>query len=877
MDGMFFRFTAAGALGALALGIAGCATTGVVVAPVMITTRDITGAVVTLPTVVTRTDGNGSCLYKLEFAPPDDNVRFIAEIGGNRGPAQRIDSCLALPPAFNATSTSNVAWFEEQTTYYWAKKARDYAKAALWVTPPGWTGPSPKLANAQVDISVLKHNDDATGFGTACFPRDPGGCMRFWPGTPPKIFIQAGFAGENLVGHEFGHYAAGFVFGHMDIGSDGFDITSCAHRSFQEAIAETFVQLLEHHEITSAGPFTVSSTITNYNSKWRNECTDSEYPMALPLWEAFTQSVWGSGKDVNGNALVVPWPNAAAANTAMINAFTFALATTKGLRHYLIAQSAVEHVEKNQPANIAAMVRAIFASHDLLAADVGKACIENAECASKRCDRGDGTSKTSLCVPAAASGTTGSLCTNDNQCSSSHCVGLVVDRENQWIPGRCAAKVPMGQACASNSQCTTNYCDRGDNTSHTGLCLKGDGTATQGEACSNDNQCISRNCAGLTTDAAGNWVAGRCAARSALGRFCQKDSDCDSNDCDVGPGSAGSNLCTAVNGFGQTNDLCTQNQQCSSGLCALLETGANGLPIPGRCGITGGTIGSSCTGNSQCSSGYCDAGNNTSHTSLCLPAGGSGSIGTLCSHDNQCQSSICGGLSRNQAGQWVPGRCAVAGPLGTACSNNRQCASNYCDAGLGTSRTSECMPAGGAGAVGQMCSHDNQCASSNCSGLTQNAAGEWIPGACAAKLGLGEHCSANYLCASGYCDAGDGTSKTSKCMPPAGAGTNGQLCSNDNQCSSGNCPGLRQDTYYNWIPGNCAAKFPLNTSCNANSQCASNYCDAGNGTSHSSKCMPAGRTGVSGNACTHNNQCASNVCNGLMPKADGSWSPGICQ
>jgi hypothetical protein len=308
----------------------------------------------------------------------------------------------------------------------------------------------------------------------------------------------------------------------------------------------------------------------------------------------------------------------------------------------------------------------------------------------------------------------------------------------------------------------------------------------------------------------------------------------------------------------------------------LLGSGSNGLPVPGRCGTTGGAIGSSCTGNADCTSEYCDAGNNTSHTSLCLPRGGTGALGSLCSHDNQCASAICGGLTQSQSGNWIPGNCAVAGPLGTSCSNNRQCSSGYCDAGNGTSHTAKCMPRGGMGTIGQMCSHDNQCASSNCNGLTQNAAGEWIPGACAAKLALGAHCSANYLCASGYCDAGNFTSHTSQCMPPAGTGTTGQPCSNDNHCSSGNCENLRRDIYGNWVPGNCATKFALSRICSANSQCASNYCDAGNGTSHTSMCMPAGRTGTPGQACSHHNQCVSNACNGLTPNSNGSWNPGKC-
>ena len=109
------------------------------IAPISITINDIdNNPDIATMTQVTRIDNKGSCGYRLEFMAPGDKTRGINEIGGNRpGGAQRINSCTAFPPAFAATSTSNPAWFDEQSTYYWAKKSRDYATDALWITPPG--------------------------------------------------------------------------------------------------------------------------------------------------------------------------------------------------------------------------------------------------------------------------------------------------------------------------------------------------------------------------------------------------------------------------------------------------------------------------------------------------------------------------------------------------------------------------------------------------------------------------------------------------------------------------------------------------------------------------------------------------------------------
>jgi hypothetical protein len=96
---------------------------------------------------------------------------------------------------------------------------------------------------------------------------------------------------------------------------------------------------------------------------------------------------------------------------------------------------------------------------------------------------------------------------------------------------------------------------------------------------------------------------------------------------------------------------------------------------------------------------------------------------------------------------------------------------------------------------------DNQCLSLVCSGLNQDGSGAWVPGACASKKALGDSCMQNYQCASSYCDSGNNTSRTDRCMPNTN-GMSGDICSHNNQCASRNCVGLHASGNQ-WIPGTC--------------------------------------------------------------------------
>ncbi|HKV09780.1 MAG TPA: hypothetical protein VJ725_16680 [Thermoanaerobaculia bacterium] len=231
--------------------------------------------------------------------------------------------------------------------------------------------------------------------------------------------------------------------------------------------------------------------------------------MSDPLWEAFAQSVWGTGTDPALSPITVPWPSAASANTGMANAFTFALLKIRDFRMHDFAVAALDHVEKNQALAIATAIRAIFASHGLTLAANGKQCIENQECRSGYCDNGEGTSRTRLCMPRGGTGQDGDPCTHDRQCASSGCAGLARNGAGDWVPGHCLAQGALGASCSTNAQCRSTYCDAGFNTANTNKCMPRGGTGQGGDPCTHNSQCASSRCDGLT-QVGGGWQPGRC-------------------------------------------------------------------------------------------------------------------------------------------------------------------------------------------------------------------------------------------------------------------------------------------------------------------------------------------------------------------------------
>ena len=140
---------------------------------------------------------------------------------------------------------------------------------------------------------------------------------------------------------------------------------------------------------------------------------------------------------------------------------------------------------------------------------------------------------------------------------------------------------------------------------------------------------------------------------------------------------------------------------------------------------------------------------------------------------------------------------------------------------------------------------------------------------------LGARCNFPQQCLSGYCDLGAGTSKTGICVPRYGTGQVGDPCSDDRHCAGGRCD-ARQDVGGGWHPGLCrSGKGALGDYCIAHPDCASGYCDRGDGTSKTSRCMPNGPTGRTGDWCSHHNQCVNRTCVGLQA-FNQEWRPGHC-
>src|SRR5262245_9991468 len=89
--------------------------------------RDTSGAATVGPVGVSVIAVPGRCEYHLEFNDPDQTTPWaIGEVAGDQGPPQRYVNATCTPPQFIAGPKDSVRQFEEQTAYYWVKRARDY-------------------------------------------------------------------------------------------------------------------------------------------------------------------------------------------------------------------------------------------------------------------------------------------------------------------------------------------------------------------------------------------------------------------------------------------------------------------------------------------------------------------------------------------------------------------------------------------------------------------------------------------------------------------------------------------------------------------------------------------------------------------------------
>ena len=122
------------------------------------------------------------------------------------------------------------------------------------------------------------------------------------------MYLLSGSVNADLVVHEYGHYAAGYVFGHQDaFGLNGFDITSCIQLAWQEGVAETFDRLFFHNEFTSTG-VAMPSGVPAESRVFTGVCKTDVHETGFALAEAFDQAVWGTGSGSLKSPGPIPQP-----------------------------------------------------------------------------------------------------------------------------------------------------------------------------------------------------------------------------------------------------------------------------------------------------------------------------------------------------------------------------------------------------------------------------------------------------------------------------------------------------------------------------------------------------------------------------------------
>jgi hypothetical protein len=301
----------------------------------------------------------GECEFHLEYQFDGFSDWYVHEIKGDNGePFEQFSDPDCKRPQFDQTTGK---FLEAQTAFYWVMRARDYAKDNLWVTPDYWPFGTPSFNKNDLSVNILDE-----GFGDACLltPGNPRGCFRPWPNTAGgiKINLREGVVGPEIVIHEYGHYAAGFVFGHTPneiIDTHVGWIAECYKRSFNEAIADVFLHLFFHSERFGAttipnGILSLTTSAVWGDSSLNCESSNSDYTEGRPLVQAVHESLWDP-----------VWADNKEANKTMVQAFSYAL--QRNSNNYdieLLAEDMLKYINKTLGDNTAKVrINEIFELH----------------------------------------------------------------------------------------------------------------------------------------------------------------------------------------------------------------------------------------------------------------------------------------------------------------------------------------------------------------------------------------------------------------------------------------------------------------------------------------------------------------------------------
>lgn len=519
----------------------------------------------------------------------------------------------------------------------------------------------------------------------------------------------------------------------------------------------------------------------------------------------------------------------------------------------------------------------------------------------------------------------GQPCNSSADCQSNYCNGgrvcatpNCVDNERNGTEtgvdcggGICPA-CRDGEGCNGSTDCTSGFChpdtrfctaplcnDGYRNGNETGLDCGGScPVCPNGQACNSSTDCQSGYCNGTLcatptcTDGARNGpetgidCGGGCPNGCPNGTVCTGNADCQSGYC---------------NGTSCATPSCTDN---------LRNGDETDVDCGGSCPLDC-VNGRSCRAGNDCQSGYCNP-NLVCSTISCTDTFQNGT-----ETDVDCGGGGCPPCQVNQ-------NCNAAGDCQSGlCNASRVCTAPGCTNGLrdGAETDVDCGGAACPDCVnGRGCGADSDCESTYCNQNTRLCAaptcsdgvrngtetdtdcGSTCPNDCQ----NGQGCNASNDCQSGYCNAGNNQCAAPRCDDrvrngaetdvDCGGGTcpvcnNGQGCANNGDCSSTFCNTTSQqcaapsctDGFRNGTEvgvdcggvssGTTCPGCPNNTACNADSNCASGFCNAArvcatptctdrvrNGNETDVDCGGTCPDCVNGQTCRADNDCQSNFC-----------------
>lgn len=471
---------------------------------------------------------------------------------------------------------------------------------------------------------------------------------------------------------------------------------------------------------------------------------------------------------------------------------------------------------------------------------LGASCKNQGECASGHCADG-------FCCNKACAGTCEycAFSTNRGKCTT-------VPAGDDDPRDDCKAKNPS--TCKENGKCNGN-----------GACqLFGEGTPCSEQSCNatTNMQVYAKQCDGLgtckkvreDTSCAPHTCGGNACADS-----CSRDDQC------VAPNSCVGSLC----GKRKPGQLCSNNDQCSSGICT-----GEGVCCTSQCSGTcrsckvagkEGTCSDVPAGqdplnqceaqaNSPCGpTGTCDGAGKCA-----LQATGVICAGATCSADNSKEigASTCDGA----------GKCSA--PAGNTCQSDLVCSGSSCKASCSTdadcrngktcnTRTKQCGPANGAGCgsnadCGSDKCVDGYCCNSDCSGACES---------CAAKDTNGM----NGVCAALPSGASDTACPPASCSADKKTATPASTCDGARKCTT---PMAKPCGDFSCNNGVCLLTCTKDTDClDSSKECKESQCKK----KLSVVCSAAGE--CASGFCAPDGVCCDKACTGVCQACN---SAGVC-